>query len=167
MVAQVAVIQMVEAEAVKAGIDPYIILGIIKIESNFNSKAFKFEKNYLNFFKVKEFAKLQSISEDSEKWSQKISVGLMQVMFSTSRWLGYGGFFCDFFDPQINVYWGIKYFQRIARQYIYLSDQLSAYNMGTVRKNADGTYVNQSYVDSVLLAIDEIRKNAQVYSLVN
>lgn len=156
---------MVRTEAEKASLDPNTILGLIKVESNFNPNAVRYERNFLNYFKTKEYAKVQRITEDSENCLQKFSWGLMQVMGGTARWLGYGGFLPDLSNPETGIHWGIEYFKRISARYVYLSDQLAVYNAGSVRKDAQGKLINQSYVDSVLSAIDSVQNDLQKASV--
>lgn len=152
-----SIAQMVRDEATKASLDPNTILGIIKVESNFNPNAVRYERNFLNYFKTKDYAKIQGITEDSENCLQKFSWGLMQVMGGTARWLGYGGFLPDLSNPVVGIQWGVEYFKRIANRYIYLTDQLAVYNRGSVQKDVTGRYTNQNYVDHVLSAIESVQ----------
>lgn len=159
MVAVISIVQMVETETSAANIDPYVILGIIKVESNFNPNAAKYEANFKNYYKVPEFAKIQNIDTDTEKILQQISWGLMQIMGGTARWCGYGGFIPDLADPATGIHWGVAFFKKIVTRYPYLNDQIAAYNAGSVRKDPYGNYKNQKYVDAVLAAIEEVQRD--------
>lgn len=83
-------------------------------------------------------------------------VGLMQIMPSTARQVGYTGSvgsatnLTGLYDPQTNIEYGTRYEAwQLERYHGNYADAAAAYNAGSVIKNKDGTYVNQAYVDSV------------------
>jgi hypothetical protein len=110
-----------------ANVDPLLIKAIIAQESGFNPQA-----------------------QRAEPRLNDASRGLMQILYATARGLGYSGSPDGLFDPDTNLTYGTAYLsQQLMR---YGGDMLSAaagYNAGTARKNPDGTFVNQAYVDGV------------------
>jgi len=63
-----------------------LLKALIKAESNFNSKAYRYEK-HLN----------------------DASYGLCQILFKTAQWIGYKGKPSGLFNPKINIDLGAKY----------------------------------------------------------
>lgn len=155
-----AIIQMVTAECSKANLDPYVILGIMKVESGFNQYAMHYDEGFSNFSTPEKFANAET-DLNTEKALQRISYGLLQIEGATLRWLGFTGRFITALDQAVNISYGIKFFKLLTARFIYLNDQISAYNMGTPKKNASGNYINQGYVDKVLEAIEDIRLTAE------
>ncbi len=138
-----------------------LIRAIVTVESAFNPNAMRYEKNFVDYWKLEQFAKLQNISIDTEKQLQKFSFGLGQVMGGTARWLGYSGFLTDLCDPSIGLQWMIKYFQKKCSKYVYTNDKIASYNAGSVRKDPNtNQYFNQDYVDHVLSALDNIQSSS-------
>lgn len=123
------------------GTPAHIIKAVIAKESSFNPRAIK-----------------------AEPQIKDASRGLMQLLLATARALGYRGEPDGLFDPVASIEGGAKY---LARLYAAArkkgggwEDALSAYNagwkkesgkilFGVPRKKADGTYVNQAYVNDV------------------
>jgi soluble lytic murein transglycosylase-like protein len=68
-------------------------------------------------------------------------------MGANARCVGFGGDLTDLLDPLTNIEYGIKFFKLRCGQYIYPNDQAAAWNMGSVKRAADGHYLNQAYVD--------------------
>jgi len=71
------------------GVDPYLVAAIIKVESNFNPKAID---------------------------SAHTSYGLMQLLPSTARWLGYSGPLEGLFNIDTNINYGTKYLGWLAKR---------------------------------------------------
>lgn len=98
----------------------------------------------------------------------RTSYGLMQVLEGTARDLGLTGAPSRMYDPDTGIYYGTRY---LAKQWTrYRGDVervIAAYNAGTARKTAAGTWTNQAYVDFVLgklstwsaLLEETVRKN--------
>jgi len=112
---------IIEEKSLIYGVPSNIVRAIIKVESNFNPYAV----------------------------SIKGAKGLMQLMESTFRWLGFDPNYI--FDPETNIEAGVKYLRYLWDKYGNLTDAIAAYNAGRVLKYMrTGRYVNQSYVDKVL-----------------
>lgn len=158
MLALPAVVQMVAIEASTNDLDPYVILGIIKVESSFKENASHYDPKYDYCCNPDVFAKALNIDVAEEIKEQKTSWGFMQIEGGTLRWMGFKDKLPLAINPKINIHYGVRFFKLLTVRYPYLNDQLSAYNAGSVRHKDDGTYSNQKYVDDVLAAIEWVKK---------
>lgn len=120
---------VVESIALRYGVDPNLIKGIIKQESNWDVNASRYEAHL----------------KDS-------SWGLMQVLLQTAKeTLGNNSLtISQLISPEINVSAGTAYIaKQLSRYGGNVRDAIAAYNAGSAKKNKDGTYINQAYVDNV------------------
>lgn len=84
--------------------------------------------------------------------------GLMQLKLATARGMGFKGKYLDLYEWRTNLKYGIRYLNYQFTRYGTVPSALAAYNAGSVfickkgskRKCTPGTFVNQSYVRSVL-----------------
>jgi len=83
--------------------------------------------------------------------------GLMQLKVATARYMGFQGSYQDLYDWRTNLKFGIRYLNYQFRRYGSVPSALAAYNAGSViickgkkKRCQAGTFVNQSYVRSVL-----------------
>lgn len=136
--------------ALEKGVPASLIASIIIVESGGRKYATQYQPNYRYFYKVNEFSKQLGITPITEKKHQATSVGLMQIMLSTARSLGFRGHFGELFDPETNIRYGTEYLRRLKAQYQGELDMIAAYNAGQPRKSPDGRYLNQDYVQKVL-----------------
>lgn len=95
-------------------------------------------------------AKMNRITEETEVMAQKFSWGLGQVLGSTARWLGFKGLLSELCEPKTGIFWCCEAFQRLSSRYKEIDYQIAAYNAGSLQKRADGSIVNQKYIDKVL-----------------
>jgi soluble lytic murein transglycosylase-like protein len=107
-----------------------LVLAIIERESypTFNARSYRREPNGLESF------------------------GLMQILVTTARDLGFTGAPLDLFDPYTGVLWGTRYLAKQLKRYGGdLTKAVAAYNAGTARPDGKGGYVTApGYVDFVL-----------------
>lgn len=111
------------------GLDVGDVLAFIAVESAFKPTAYRWEPLKLD-----------------------ASYGLMQIMYKTAQWLGYPGAPEGLYDPETNIYWGMRY---IAYCRDYLSQRMgrdpswdelaSAYNGGPGR--VPGGWRSVQYVE--------------------
>ena len=137
-------------------IPQHIIKAIIKVESNFNSDAMRYEPDY-------KWLKLPldkyHYNEATEEVSQKTSWGLMQVMGAVAREKGFeGNYLSKLLKPQIGIKYGCKHLYSYYKKYNSWEDAISSYNQGSPRTNDEGEYENQEYVDKVLHYADQYKK---------
>jgi hypothetical protein len=141
---------LIAKECLARGLDTNLLTAIIQVESSFNPWAMRFEPASRTLVTPSQFAKLLGITTATEETAQKSSWGLGQVMGSTARWLGFHGSIPQLCDPETGIYWACEYFQKNCLKNKGLSAQIASYNAGSVRRNQDGTIMNQAYVDRVL-----------------
>lgn len=87
-----------------------------------------------------------------EQWGQSASWGLMQIMGAVARELGHKGFFARLCDPAVGLEYGCRYLAKLYRREKNWPDTISSYNQGSPRKDEQGRYRNQEYVDAVFRA---------------
>lgn len=113
----------------KYNIEPAMIKGIIKAESNWDVNASRYEAH-----------------KGDASW------GLMQLLLATARGvLGISGLTTtQLIQPRVNIEAGTKLMAQNWDKFGNLRDAVAAYNAGTPRLGKDGKYVNAAYVDKVM-----------------
>lgn len=100
--------EIVDKYSYEYNLDPYLVLAVIKTESNFNSNA----------------------------ESNKGAKGLMQIMDSTGEWIASKLEVDNFntnmlYDPEVNIEFGCWYLNNLLKEFDDLSLALTAYNGGS------------------------------------
>tara|TARA_R110000796_G_C14562598_1_gene435005 strand:- start:2812 stop:3297 length:486 start_codon:yes stop_codon:yes gene_type:complete len=137
-------------------IKPELLYAIAMVESSLNPVATRYEPRWKYFYKVEEYAKKAHITEETERVLQSMSWGLMQVMGSVIRELGYEDNLVTALLPIVNIGLGHKKLTQLWNKYGNINDVISAYNQGSPRKSLDGTYRNQRYVSKVLIELAKL-----------
>lgn len=80
------------------------------------------------------------------------SYGLMQILVSTARGIGFTGAATDLFLPNVGVYWGMLYLANQLKRYKGdVTKAVAAYNAGSARPDGKGGYITTTgYVPFVL-----------------
>jgi soluble lytic murein transglycosylase-like protein len=119
------------------GIEPALIKGVIKTESNWDVNASRFEAH-----------------KEDASW------GLMQVMLSTARKVLNNPNLTttQLINPKTNIEAGTKILAENWNRWGNLSDAIAAYNAGSPRLGKDGKYVNKEYVNKVLSNYETYKK---------
>lgn len=151
-------INLIYKKAGEFNLEPELVAAIIWKESRGFAYAVRFEPHYRWLHQVDTYAKRHRISIETEKNQQQQSFGLCQIMGATARWLGFDGPLGTLYRADQNIYWGCKFIKRLLGKYGNLEDVAAAYNAGTPRRNSDGEYVNQSYVDDIRKYYNELKK---------
>lgn len=141
----------------KYGVEWELITAIIMKESSGKCDVTRYEDHYVWLFKVKEHAQLNRITEQTEEILQKTSWGLMQVMGAVLREMGFNKNLPKAIDPKINVSYGTKFLRKLIDKYENRDDVIAAYNAGSPRRDKNGKYVNQAYVDTVIAYMNELK----------
>lgn len=131
-------------------LDPHLAMAIVQQESGGNPYAIRYEALWRYLVTPATFANSLHISAATETVLQSMSWGLMQVMGSVARELGFTDPMPKLCELEIGLQYGCKQLQRLAIRYPKLEDTIAAYNAGSPRRTTAGIYENQSYVDSVL-----------------
>lgn len=148
-------IDLVKKSAIDAGIGWQLVDAIIQTESSYNCWATRYEpaifagKDPTQW--VKDYAADLHTSNVAETELQRFSYGLMQILGTRARTLGFQPNLMILLNPEINLHYGCKYLSTLVKKYgpADLDSAIAAYNSGTPFKNADGTFKNQKYVDTV------------------
>lgn len=135
----------------KHGFTPALVKAIVQVESAGNPWASKPEPLYRWTFETEKWAKRVGVPLDTETWQQKASWGLMQIMGAVARERGCTLQYLDqLCDPKYGLKYGIEHLKWLRDAKGYQGDNLiSAYNQGSPRREPDGLYVNQKYVNRV------------------
>lgn len=131
-------------------VDKKLIGAIVMQESSGNTCATRYEDHYRWLYKPEMFAKQLRVTTITEEIHQKTSWGLMQVMGAVAREQGFEGEMMKLCEPEKGLTYGTKLLKKLINKYDNVEDALASYNAGSPRRNEDGTYVNQYYVDAVL-----------------
>jgi soluble lytic murein transglycosylase-like protein len=128
-----------------------LLAAIVQTESGGNPYAARFEPDYKYYFKVKEFAKQNQITDITETVLQKTSWGLCQLMGGLCRELGHTGSLLEVLDQELNLKLCAKHLLNLIKKHPERDAMLAAYNAGSPIKDLKtGKYRNQEYVDKVL-----------------
>ncbi len=150
--------EIVNKWSVKFEIDPLLICSIIKVESDCNTYAIRYEKDFRYRKEPYRFARLNNFSEDTENILQACSIGLMQVMGCVARELGHTRSLLELVEPEIGIEFGCKRLNKSFLKYDLLGDIIASYNAGSVLFESNGKYKNQGYVNKVLERMKELPK---------
>lgn len=143
--------------SIQFGIDFNLICAIILTESSGNPWVCRVEPTWKYFYHVRDFADLLGITYDTETMQQCTSWGLMQVMGSVTRELGYKDLLTKLVEPELSIQYGCKKIKQLQQKYTLEADVVSAYNAGSIIKNTSGVYLNERYVDKVYSRLREFR----------
>lgn len=135
--------------AAEFDLEPLLLAAMIIQESGGEPCAMRFESHWSHVWRPATFAKMAGTTHMTEVMGQKISWGPMQVMGTCAREQGYIGAFPALCDFELGTYYGAKILANKVDEYADINDAISAYNAGTPRKNKDGIYRNQHYVNKV------------------
>lgn len=134
----------------KANNIPFRLLdAIITTESSYDQWAVRYEVNFKVNEDVVVFARKNGTTRATEVELEKFSWGLGQVMGGTARWLGYDGPLPLLCMPEQNILVMVKFINWLQNRYTDNDEVIAAYNAGSARYNADGSFRNQNYVDKV------------------
>ncbi len=142
---------LVHKIAPDCGVNPRLVLGVIKTESSFRVNAYRYEEGfYKKYISGKSLDELPGkypkgeISESSEKILRSSSMGLMQVMGQTARELGYEDNLTELIkNPEVNITLGCKLLSKLLKKKNgIVRDALLAYNGGSNLKYPDTVFRN-------------------------
>lgn len=141
------------------GLDPALVQAIAKVESSLDPWVVRFEPGWAYPWRIREFARRCNISQNTEKTLQATSWGLMQVMGTVARELGHNRMLTELVRPATNIRLGCRQIVKLLDRYQDIAMTISAYNAGSARKDENGQFMNQGYVDKVLDNMKTIENN--------
>lgn len=139
-------------------LDPDLVRAIAQVESSYNPWAMRFEPAWRYFYFPREHADRLMITAQTEEMMQATSWGLMQVMGSVARELGFDLELPRLCIPEMGLNYGCKKLKKLFARYQYEEDVIAAYNAGSPRKEKSGMYFNQRYVDKIRARLVSLRK---------
>lgn len=138
------------SECPKYGVDPFLAYAISNTESALQPFTSRYEHLFNYLVRVADFAKALKITEMTEQVHQKTSWGLMQTMGAVARELGFKDHLVKLTIPEISIEYGCRKINTLMNRYSDVSDVVSAYNMGSAKKTAEGVYLNKEYVNNIM-----------------
>lgn len=152
---------LIQQTAAQFSIDPILVMALIWQESAGETWAYRYEKSFYDrqmFHNPAFFAEKLNISQETEKISQCISWGLLQIMGVVAREVGYDGKLAKLCVPERGLFWSCKKLKSLLEKYSDIQDVIASWNAGSPRKLDNGEYFNQLYVTSVVKHMEDIRK---------
>ncbi len=100
----------------------------------------------------RDFAHFPHSSRDTEWWGQQASWGPLQIMGAVAREYGYRDPFPRLCTASQGVQYGAQHLHNLRRRFLAThgwEGVAAAYNAGSPRRQLDGQWENQAYVDKV------------------
>jgi len=145
------IITMCKDYGERFGLRPVLIQAIVETESNYETRAMRYEPGYRYTTQVNVLAQAMRVTPETEEALQKFSYGLMQIMGGVARELGFTGYLPDLLIPQIGMGYACKHLKNLTERYGSSERAVVAsYNAGSPIYKPDGVlFANQQYVDKV------------------
>ncbi len=142
--------------AVESSIAPELLYAIAQIESSLDPNTARFEPHWKYHLDTAKWAKILGITEETERIFQATSWGLMQIMGTVARELNFRQHLTLLINPKINVFLALTKLEQLKSKGYSIEELISSYNQGSPRKNGNGTFKNQRYVDKVMDILNSI-----------
>jgi hypothetical protein len=155
---------IIDDKSKRYGIDSSLVKAIVDVESSWVETAFKFEKSLYekHMQKPDSFKVVPPENLDTTLVLLSSSIGLMQILGSTARSIGFNQRLCSLFTPEINIDIGCRYLAMLWKNYYNkhgIKGVISAYHDCKPLIRDDWTFVNQDYIDKILLAMKQYTGN--------
>jgi len=144
------------------GIPEDLLAAIVQVESGGNPWACRYEAHYRWLWDVTHnrphragdrFSAPRGVSADTERAGQMTSWGLMQVMGAVARERGFDRpFLSELCAPEHGMRIGCLHLVSYHRRWKDWEAAAAAYNAGSPRRNKEGKWVNQVYIDRLRAA---------------
>jgi soluble lytic murein transglycosylase-like protein len=140
----------IDVSATRRGLDPLLVSAIVQVESSGDEGAMRFEPHWYD--RLDDVDPPRGVSAATERMQLSTSWGLMQVLGVTAREFGCDAPFLSVLcEPVVGIEYGCQVLASKFERYDGVTlDAVAAYNAGSVRLSADGSYANQGYVDKVM-----------------
>ncbi len=153
------IIATIKIKAEEFGVDPDLVQAFVFVESSGNPTATRYEANF--YKKYIQPMLHQNAITPHEAIGRATSWGLMQIMGQVAREKGFKGEFEELYEPGVGLTWGLKHLKHFIDKYPDLDDAITSYNAGSPRKNGDGQYVNQNYVNRIHRYLAQLADSAK------
>ncbi len=145
-------IRLIENAAARYDLPVALIQAIVQVESAGHPWAIRYEPAFFDGFVAEQgHAVFLPCSRATEERLRAFSFGLMQIMGQTARELGFKGvYLVELCDPATGLEWGCRYLTKQVKRYSGdLESAVAAYNAGSARRDKNGAWANQGYVEKV------------------
>lgn len=144
----------VDRAARQHGLPIALVRAVVEVESGGNPLSIRYEPGFFDrYVRDLKISPVYPCSLQTERVARATSWGLMQIMGQKARELGYADpYLSRLCEPDFGLEYGCRFLAALAKLHL---DRLgyagvaAAYNAGSPRKNPDGTYVNQPYVEKI------------------
>jgi len=138
-------------KAAEFGIDPKFVAAIIKVESSGDPSAVRFEPKWRYVLTPEKWAKKNAITVETERVLQSMSFGLMQIMGTKMRELGYDGPLSEAVDHDISGHYACKFLKQLFDKWQDPRMVAAAYNGGSpIMDPKTRLFRNEGYVVKVM-----------------
>jgi soluble lytic murein transglycosylase-like protein len=151
---------IIDDKAKQYGVDSALVKAIVEVESSWVETSFRFEKSLYEKYiqKPDSFKVVPPETLDTTLVLLSSSIGLMQILGSTAKSIGFNQRLSALFNPEVNIDVGCRYLAMLWKNYYSkygIKGVISAYNGGKPLVKDDWTFVNQDYIDKVLVAMKQ------------
>jgi hypothetical protein len=110
----------IDRAAREQGLEPWLLAGLVAVESRGNRLALRYEPHYRWLFGDQAWEDLKrpaGLTRETEFCCQRMSWGLCQVMLAVAREYGFDGWPPALCDPELNLHYGSLHLARqLARE---------------------------------------------------
>ena len=147
---------LARAAAERHDLPVHLVSAIIKVESNGNPWAVRYEPAFYKRYIVPlPISPYPPCSLDTERVMRATSFGLLQVMGQVARERGFAGtFLSELCEPTVGLEYGCPHLAKLRDRHLEKWDWegvAASFNSGSPRRDG-GRWVNQAYVDKVRAA---------------
>ena len=144
----------VDRAARQHGLPIALVRAVVEVESGGNPLSIRYEPGFFDrYVRDLKISPVYPCSLQTERVARATSWGLMQIMGQKARELGYAEpFLSRLCEPDFGLEYGCRFLAALAKLHLDrlgYAGVVAAYNAGSPRKNPDGTYVNQPYVEKI------------------
>lgn len=154
-------LSLIRRLSAQMALDPELITAVVMAESGGDAFAIRHEPKWKYFCKPEQFADALGILPETEMTNQATSWGLMQVMGSVARELGYRDSLPGLQRPELGLAYGCKKLTYcLKRENGDFEAALARYNGGSPRRDEFGELEDQlqRYVTTVMGYYNELRR---------
>lgn len=148
----------IRRQAYYHGLDWELVGAICFTESGGDHLAVRFEPGWKYHFHARQYADGLGITGETEEVLQSTSWGLMQVMGTVARELGFREMLTALTDPDLSLKYGCMKLAQLKNRYSTLREVIASYNAGSpvYKKDGGGMLINERYVDKVSHLLREL-----------